>query len=68
MNENTHKVSREYGGSGPMGWIRPICSCGWRGIQHYAYNDYQHTNAHEEADRHLAAAARAAITKATQGA
>ena len=40
------------GGEGLESWIQPTCACGWVGKQHYAHNDYQHTNAHEERQAH----------------
>jgi hypothetical protein len=49
----SHELKRECGGEGPMGWIRPTCSCGWRGIEYYAYNDYQHTEVGDQEQKHL---------------
>lgn len=48
-----HELTIERGGRAEMGWLQNKCSCGWTGKKHYAYNDYQHTNAREEAARHL---------------
>ncbi|GGO89181.1 hypothetical protein GCM10011348_46330 [Marinobacterium nitratireducens] len=48
-----HKITREFGGEREMGWIQPVCTCGWKGKKHYAYNDYQHSNAREEGDHHI---------------
>lgn len=39
-----HKMKREHGGEGMMGWMQPACSCGWKGTQFFAYEDYQHTS------------------------
>lgn len=48
MQENFNK-----GGEAIMAWIQPKCECGWVGKEHYAHNDYQHTNAHEELEKHV---------------
>ena len=40
------------GGEGLDSWIQPKCNCGWVGSKHYAHNDYQHTNAHEQRQAH----------------
>jgi hypothetical protein len=48
-----HKFKREEGGSGPMAWIQPTCSCGWVGRKEYAYENYQYSNLREQADLHL---------------
>lgn len=45
-------ISYQKGGSGYEGWIQPVCTCGWEGHRHYAYNDYQHSNAREQAEQH----------------
>lgn len=48
-----HRLEKsEQGGKGHHSWIRPVCSCGWRGVEHYAHNDYQHSNATEEFYQH----------------
>lgn len=36
-----------------MGWIQPVCSCGWGGRKEYAHNDYQHSNVLEQEEAHL---------------
>lgn len=48
-----HKSEIIYGGQDIEGWIQYSCSCGWTGQKHYAHNDFQHSNAREELDRHL---------------
>ena len=48
-----HKLKRESGGKDLMGWIRPVCSCGWKGRKEYAHNDYQHSNIREQESDHL---------------
>lgn len=40
------------GGEDFNSWIQPTCACGWVGRQHFAYSDYQHTNAHQELIAH----------------
>lgn len=40
------------GGEGLDSWIQPTCACGWTGTQHYAHNDYQHSNAQEQLQAH----------------
>lgn len=47
-----HATSFEFGGQREMGWMMPVCSCGWSGRKYYAYEDYQHTMAREEGYRH----------------
>jgi hypothetical protein len=49
----SHQLRYDEGGEGNMGWIKPVCSCGWQGGQHYAYNDTQYTDANREAGNHL---------------
>lgn len=48
-----HHIAMASGGNGIEGWIMPVCTCGWQGHQHYAHNDYQHSNAREEGEDHL---------------
>ena len=48
-----HEMTLEHGGAGFDGWIIPVCKCGWKGGKHYAHNDYQHSNAKEQWDRHF---------------
>ena len=52
-----HAITYRRDGIGAMGWMQPACSCGWEGVKHYAYNDYQHADAHDEASRHVRLAA-----------
>lgn len=47
-----HTISYRKGGRDELGWILPVCSCGWEGTTHWAYNDRQHSNAREQAERH----------------
>lgn len=49
----THKLKRNEGGEGMMGWIQPKCSCGWEGRKEYAYGDYQYTNVQAQEKWHL---------------
>lgn len=51
-----HGIKQKHGGEGMMGWIKPVCSCGWEGAQHFAYNDTQYTDARQQADNHVRAA------------
>ena len=48
-----HEIKRNYGGENEMSWIQPVCSCGWEGKKHYAWNDYQHTNVKKEIHKHI---------------
>lgn len=48
-----HKIRRKFGGSEEMSWIQSVCSCGWEGQKHYAYNDYQRTNLKQEQSNHM---------------
>lgn len=48
-----HVISRDSGGQGISGWIRPKCSCGWVGTTEYAYEDYQHTNVEKQEGQHV---------------
>lgn len=48
-----HQLKREYGGEGMSGFIRPTCSCGWRGVEEYAFEDYQHTTVAERENNHI---------------
>lgn len=50
---NEHKLKRESSGSREMYTITPTCSCGWRGVGHAAYEDYQHALIKEQEDRHI---------------
>lgn len=53
---STIKIDSQFdltrGGDGPVSWIQNHCDkCGWTGQKHYAYSDYQHTDAmHERLD------------------
>jgi len=53
MMKTHERQNWEHGGRGITSWITPVCSCGWSGQRHYAYDDYQHTNAKEEFERHV---------------
>lgn len=48
-----HKIRRKYGGENEMSWIQPVCSCGWKGKKHFAWNDYQRTNVKVEISEHI---------------
>lgn len=50
---NKHKLTRNFGGKNELSWKQPICSCGWKGKKHYAYNDYQHSNLKDEENKHI---------------
>lgn len=54
MSREAHKHDYLRGGEMEGSWIQPTCSCGWIGSKHYAYNDYQHSNAREQLNRHRA--------------
>ena len=53
MNKEEHTIEKESGGKNESGWIASKCSCGWRSKDHFAHNDYQHTNLREETQAHL---------------
>ena len=53
MSEEKHELKRCYGGKDEMSWIQSMCSCGWVGKKHYAWNDYQRTNLKNEWAEHL---------------
>ena len=41
-------------GENEMFYLENSCLlCGWVGQQHYAHNDYQHSNCSEERERHV---------------
>lgn len=48
-----HKLTLKTGGRMEMGWIQPVCTCGWEGRKEYAYNDYQHSNVREQEGEHI---------------
>lgn len=49
----SHALSFERKGTGMGGSIKPLCTCGWHGSEHYAHNDYQHSNAREQFAAHV---------------
>ena len=51
--ETKHKLNRNRGGQNELSWIQPICSCGWEGHKHYAYNDYQFSMLKDEENEHI---------------
>jgi hypothetical protein len=40
------------GGKRESSFMQPTCSCGWVGDKHYAYEDYQRTEANKQFSRH----------------
>jgi len=48
----THEIKIERRGEGLDGIMTPVCSCGWRGRDHYAHNDWQTTNCYENMVEH----------------
>ena len=48
-----HEIKRNYGGENEMSWIQPVCSCGWEGKKHFAWNDFQRTNVKAEISSHM---------------
>jgi hypothetical protein len=48
-----HEINREFGGKNELSWKQLICSCGWKGKKHYAYNDYQFSNLRAEENEHI---------------
>lgn len=48
-----HSVTKIRVGSGMDSFIIPVCSCGWAGMEHYAYCNYQHSNFYDDVDRHF---------------
>ena len=59
-----HELKRERAGKAEMGSITPTCSCGWRGLTEYAYNDYCYTNVREQEDNHIRKAHRGELETA----
>lgn len=57
-----HVLSEDVDGAGNTEGITPVCSCGWRGLAAYAYNDDQLTDVRRQGERHLKAARQAADT------
>ena len=48
-----HNITRKTGGHYESSWMQPICSCGWEGKKHYAYDDYQHSEYSKEVKNHV---------------
>lgn len=48
-----HEIKRSRGGNNELSWIQPICSCGWEGHKHYAYNDFQFSMLKSEENVHI---------------
>jgi hypothetical protein len=48
-----HAITVRRGGDGMMGFIQPVCSCGWIGREHYNYCNSQHSNFDDNAEEHL---------------
>jgi len=48
-------ISRLYRGTGITQGITPVCTCGWRGYEEFAYNDWQMTNLRDQELAHCKA-------------
>jgi hypothetical protein len=48
-----HVLTNEMGGYGNMGWVKAVCSCGWKGTERYAYDDRQYTDVGADREYHL---------------
>lgn len=56
-----HSFKREYKGEGIEQGITPTCSCGWKGREEFAWNDWQMTNVADQESQHRAELAAAQL-------
>jgi len=58
---HVHVLSEERGTDDPnadgyLDWVRPTCSCGWKGSKWHAYHNFQWSEAAREGSNHIRAA------------
>lgn len=52
MKNKDHNIEVINEGSGNMSSLQAVCSCGWKSIKNYSYNDNQMRNLRREKENH----------------